>query len=62
MGIAFGKDGMWAVVDNSNHCVYVHIILIIKIKWSGSLVLKEKFNSPAGLAFDTDNNLYVVCR
>ena len=22
-GIAFGKDGMWAVADHSNHCVYI---------------------------------------
>ena len=22
-GIAFGKNGMWAVADWSNHCVYV---------------------------------------
>ena len=22
-GIAFGKDGVWAMTDSSNHCVYI---------------------------------------
>ena len=26
--IAFGKDGMWAVADHSNHCVYIFVNLI----------------------------------
>ena len=27
-GIAFGKNGMWAVADNSNHCVYILILMV----------------------------------
>ena len=25
-GIAFGKNGMWAVSDNTEHCVYIYLI------------------------------------
>ena len=62
-GIAFGKDGMWAVADHSNHCVYIfdsqdQVVRKIGSKGKGN----GEFNSPAGLAFDDDNNLYVVCR
>ena len=37
-GIAFGGDGMWAVTDYSNNCVW---ILIEKVNWLGSLVAME---------------------
>ena len=62
-GIAFGKDGMWAVADHSNHCVYIfdsqdQVVRKIGSEGKGN----GEFNSPAGLAFDDDNNLYVVCR
>ena len=62
-GIAFGKDGMWAVADHSNHCVYIfdsqdQVVRKIGSKGKGN----GEFDSPAGLAFDDDNNLYVVCR
>ena len=62
-GIAFGKDGMWAVADHSNHCVYIfdsqdQVVRKIGSKGKGN----GEFDSPAGLAFDNDNNLYVVCR
>ena len=62
-GIAFGKDGMWAVADHSNHCVYIfdsqdQVVRKIGSKGKGN----GEFDKPAGLAFDDDNNLYVVCR
>ncbi|XP_065905626.1 E3 ubiquitin-protein ligase TRIM71-like [Dysidea avara] len=53
-GVACGKNGVWAVADSSNHCVYVfdgHDQLVKKV---------TGFNSPHGVAFDTDNNLYVA--
>ena len=62
-GIAFGKDGMWAIADHFNHCVYIfdsqdHVVRKIGSKGKGN----GEFDKPAGLAFDDDNNLYVVCR
>ena len=62
-GIAFGKDGMWAVADHSNHCVYIfdsqdQVVRKIGSKGKGN----GEFDKPLGLAFDADNNLYVVCR
>ncbi|XP_065915591.1 E3 ubiquitin-protein ligase TRIM71-like [Dysidea avara] len=60
-GIAFGKDGVWAVVDCSNHCVCI---------FDSQDKLNKKFESsgkgngqlsyPCGLAFDANNYLYVV--
>ena len=54
---------MWAVADHSNHCVYIfdsHDQVVRKFGSQGNG--DGQFNSPAGLAFDADNNLYVVCR
>ena len=60
-GIAFGKNGMWAVADSTKHCVYI---------FDGQDQLIGKFGSrsngngqlynPAGVAFDSNNNLYVA--
>ena len=52
-GIAFGKDGMWAVADHSNHCVYIfdsqdQVVRKIGSKGKGN----GEFDKPAGLAFD----------
>ena len=60
-GIAFGKDGMWAVADYSNHCVYIfdsqdQVVKSFGTRGNG----KGQFNDPTGVAFDDDNNLYVV--
>ena len=60
-GIEFGKDGMWVVADHSNHCVYIfdsqdQVVRKIGSKGKGY----GEFDKPAGLAFDDDNNLYVV--
>ena len=64
-GIAFSKDGMWAVADQSNHCVYIfdgqdQLVRKFGSKGNGC----GQFDSPAGLAFVDDDIkfLYVVCR
>ena len=60
-GIAFGKNGMCAVANHSNHCVCI---------FSGEDQLVRKFGShgsgngqfiyPKGVAFDNHNHLYVA--
>ena len=60
-GIAFSKDGMWAVADWSNHCVYMFDDkdeLVKKLGSSGKS--NGQFNNPQGVAFDSHNHLYVV--
>jgi len=60
-GIAFGQDGMWAVTDESNHCVCIFDSqgqLVRKFGSKGNE--KGLFNNPKGLAFDCSNYLYVV--
>ena len=60
-GIAFGKNGMWAVADWSNHCVYIfngEDQLVRKFGSDGSG--NGKFDGPAGVAFDSDDHLYVA--
>ena len=60
-GIAFGKDGMWAVADFSNHCVYIFDSQDQVVKSFGALGNGNgQFNHPRGVAFDDDNHLYVV--
>ena len=60
-GIAFGKNGIWAVADSTNHCVYIfdgEDQLVRKFGSCGSG--NGQFNSPAGVAFDSDDHLYVI--
>ena len=60
-GIAFSKDGMWAVADWSNNCVYMFDDkdeLVKKLGSSGTS--NGKFNNPQGVAFDSHNHLYVA--
>ena len=60
-GVAFGRNGLWAVVDNSNHCVYIFDDkdqLVRKFGSNGSS--NGQFNYPRGVAFDSHNHLYVV--
>ena len=59
-GIAFGKNGMWAVADCSNHCVYIfdgEDQLVRKFGSPGSG--NGQFNCPEGVAFCNDCHLYV---
>ena len=60
-GIAFGKNGMWAVADYNKHCVYIFYEqdqLIRKIGSQGNN--SGKFQSSEGVAFDHNNCLYVA--
>ena len=62
-GVAFGRNGLWAVADHdySNHCVYIFDDkdqLVRKFGSNGSN--NGQFSYPCGVAFDSHNHLYVV--
>ena len=60
-GIAFGNNGIWAVADSTNNCVYIfdgEDQLVRKIGSCGSG--NGQFQCPQGVAFDSDDHLYVV--
>ncbi|XP_065907050.1 RING finger protein nhl-1-like [Dysidea avara] len=60
-GIAFSTNGMWALADCSNHCVYLFDAqdnLFNKFGKKGEG--HGEFQHPEGLAFDKYNYLYVV--
>ena len=60
-GIAFGNNGLWAVADNSNHCVYIFDDKDELVKKFGSNGSNNgQFSFPRGIAFDSHNHLYVV--
>ena len=59
--IAFGRDGMWAVTDESNHCVWIfdredQLVRKFGSKGTGN----GEFDRPLGVAFDANNHLYVT--
>ena len=60
-GVAFSKNGMWAVSDNTEHCVYIfdrqdQFIGKVGSHGNGNGQLKR----PEGVAFDSNNYLYVT--
>ena len=60
-GIAFNGNGMWAVTDYSNHCVWTfdrQDKLMRKFGSNGTGI--GKFEQPLGIAFDAHNHLYVT--
>ncbi|XP_065907834.1 tripartite motif-containing protein 2-like [Dysidea avara] len=60
-GVAFGRNGVWGVADQSNDCVCVfdgQDKLVRKVGSSGSN--NSQFNCPRGVAFDNNNHLYVA--
>ena len=60
-GIAFSKNGKWAVADTTKHCVYIfdeQDQLIRKVGKQGSG--NSQFNSPEGVSFSNNNYLYVA--
>jgi len=60
-GIAFSRNGTWAVTDDSNHCVMIFDScdeLLRKVGTKGGSVCE--FQRPLGIAFNTSNNFYVV--
>ena len=62
-GIAFAKNdtGMWAVTDNTNCCVYIFNSENRLVRQFGEQGRgRGKFNRPFGVAFDSNDCLYVV--
>ena len=60
-GIAFGRDGMWAITDDTNHCVWIfdrEDQLVRKFGSNGAG--NGQFNNPFGIGFDANNHLYVT--
>ena len=60
-GIAFGKNGTWAVVDNTKYCVYIfdgQDQLIRKVGSHGNG--NGQMSNPSGVTFDSNNHLYVA--
>ena len=58
--IAFGMDGVWAITDDSNHCVYIFDGQDQLVQKFGSIGNRNgQFTNPRGLAFDVNNHLYV---
>ena len=60
-GIAFDKNGMWAVADDTKHCVYIfdeqdQLIREVGNHGSGN----GQLNNPKGVTFDSNNYLYVA--
>ena len=60
-GIAFGRDGMWAVTDGTNHCVWIfdredQLVRKFGSKGTGN----GQFDIPLRVAFDANNHLYVT--
>ena len=60
-GVAVGRDGIWAVADQSNDHIYIFDGQDQLVRKFGSRGKCDgQFNFLAGLAFDVNNNLYVV--
>ena len=60
-GVAFGRNGLWAVADYSNHCVYIFDDKDQFVRKFGSKGSNNgQFGGPVGVAFDSHNHLYVV--
>ena len=60
-GVAFGRNGLWAVADSTNHCVYIFDYKDQLVRKFGSKGRNNGlFNDPRGVAFDSNNHLYVV--
>ena len=59
-GIAFGRNGIWAVADFTKHCVHIFDDQDQLIKTFGTCSGSGPLNSPRGVAFDDDNHLYVA--
>ena len=60
-GIAFGRDGMWAVTDDTNRCLWIFDGKDQLVRKFGSRGAGNgEFNRPLGIAFDANNHLYVT--
>jgi len=55
-GIAFGKNGMWAVADNTKHCVYIFDEQDELIRMVGNHGYGNgQFYRPEGVKFDSND-------
>ena len=60
-GVAFGRNGLWAVADSTNRCVYIFDDKDQLVRKFGSYGSNNgQLSSSCGVAFDSDNHLYVV--
>ena len=60
-GIAFGKNDIWAVTDDTNNCVYIfNNQNELRYKFGEQGKEKGEFNRPFGVAFDSNDHLFVV--
>ena len=60
-GIAFDKDGVWAITDQTNHCVYKFDSQDNMIMKVGSNDCRDgELRNPQGIAFDLHSNLHVI--
>ena len=60
-GVAFGRNGLWAVADNTKHCVYIFDDKDQLVRKFGSNGRNNgQFTNPRGIAFDSHNHLYVA--
>ena len=60
-GVALGRNGLWAIADWSNHCVYIFDNKDQLVRKFGSIGNNNgQFRGPIGVAFDSHNHLYVV--
>ena len=60
-GVAFGRNGLWAVADNLKHSVHIFDDKDELVRTFGSGGSNNgQFKNPRGVAFDSENHLYVV--
>ena len=60
-GMEFCRDGMWAITDDSNHCVWIFDREDQLVGKFGSYGTGNgEFSRPLGVAFDANNHLYVT--
>ena len=60
-GVACSKNGLWAVADRSNYCVYIFDDKNQLVRKFGSYGSNNgQFRGLSGIAFDSHNHLYVV--
>ena len=59
-GIAFGRDGMWAIADYGKHCIYMYDMEGQLVRQFGCYGIDHgQFIGPVGVTFDSDNHLFV---
>ena len=60
-GIAFSRNGLWAVADFTKHCVYIFDDKDQLVRTFGSKGSDNgQFSGPRGVAFDQNHHLYIA--